>query len=192
MKSLFLSIICVLLICNTATADGTAEAEKLIKEKLGAVITVLQNNSLDKKNKNAKVLDIVTPAFDFSLMAKLTLGKTYWPAFTGEQKKEFTDLFIEKLKKSYLEKLNLYTNERIAYKAPIQAKSKVHVPTELISKDNVITMLYKLYKSKNGWRIYDIEIQGVSIISTYRSQFDQVLSSGTPDDLLKKLKQNNT
>jgi phospholipid transport system substrate-binding protein len=61
------------------------------------------------------------------------------------------------------------------------------IPTEIISNNNRISMIYKLYKSKKDWKIYDLEVEGVSIISTYRSQFDQVLSKGTIDELLQRL-----
>jgi phospholipid transport system substrate-binding protein len=59
--------------------------------------------------------------------------------------------------------------------------------THIVSKEKKIAMLYKLYKSKNNWKIYDIEIEGVSIISSYRSQFDEILTNGTMNDLLHKL-----
>ena len=94
---------------------------------------------------------------------------------------------MERLKASYLEKLSLYSDEKIVYKATIKVGKKIRIPTDLISKGSKISMLYKLYKAKNGWRIYDIEIQGVSIIRTYRSQFDQVLRKGTFNDLLLEL-----
>jgi phospholipid transport system substrate-binding protein len=168
-------------------ADDISSAEKVLKSKLDAVIVVLQKNDLEQETKNNEIIEIITPIFDFSLMAKLSLGRKYWSGLTKEDKKRFTDLFVKRLKESYLEKLNLYTNEIIVYRAPVQVKKKIHIPTELISKDNKIDMLYKLYKSKRSWKIYDIEIQGVSIISTYRSQFAEVMSTGTIDDLLLKL-----
>ncbi len=171
-----------------AVASDTDEAEKLIKSKLEEMFAVLQKTDQTEEERNSRVIEIIEPAFDFERMAKLTLGRKHWPGLAKEKKKQFTDLFVKRLKESYLGKLNLYTNERIVYKPPIQVKTRVHVPTELISKDNVIDILYKLYKTKDKkWLIYDLEIQGVSIIKTYKTQFDQVLRSGTIDDLLAKL-----
>ena len=187
MKSLLYAVLSLLILSQTAMADDISSAEKLLKSKLDAVIVVLQKNDLEQQAKNKEIIKIVTPIFDFSLMAKLSLGRKYWSGLTKEYKKRFTDLFVKRLKELYLEKLNLYTNEIIVYRAPVQVKKKIHIPTELISKDNKIDMLYKLYKSKHRWQIYDIEIQGVSIISTYRSQFAEVMSTGTIDDLLLKL-----
>ena len=187
MKSLLYAVLSLLILSQTVMADDISSAEKELKSKLDAVVLVLQKNDLEQETKNNEVIEIVTPLFDFSLMARLSLGRKYWSGLTKENKKSFTDLFVKRLKESYLEKLNLYTNEIIVYGAPVRVKKKIHIPTELISKDNKIDMLYKLYKSKSGWKIYDIEIQGVSIISTYRSQFAEVMSTGTIDDLLLKL-----
>ena len=187
MKSLLYAVLSLLILSQTVMADDLSSAEKELKSKLDAVVLVLQKNDLEQETKNNEVMGIVTPLFDFSLMARLSLGRKYWSGLTKENKKSFTDLFVKRLKESYLEKLNLYTNEIIVYGAPVQVKKKIHIPTALISKDNKIDMLYKLYKSKSGWKIYDIEIQGVSIISTYRSQFAEVMSTGTIDDLLLKL-----
>jgi phospholipid transport system substrate-binding protein len=66
-------------------------------------------------------------------------------------------------------------------------KKKIHAPTYLVSKDKKISILYKFYKAEKNWKIYDLEIQGVSIIRSYRSQFSGILENGTVDDLLLKL-----
>jgi phospholipid transport system substrate-binding protein len=187
MKNLLFTVLGLLILSQTVFADDKSAANDVLKSKLDAVIAVLQNSELEQQARDTKVIEIVSPMFDFSLMAKLTLGRKYWPGLTEEKKAEFTELFIKRLKASYLQKLTLYTDETIAYKAPLQIKKKIHIPTELISKDKKISMLYKLYNSKHSYKIYDIEIEGVSIISTYRSQFHQVLSNGTIDDLLIKL-----
>jgi phospholipid transport system substrate-binding protein len=189
MKTLFYAVLCSLILSQTVMADNKSAAEELLRNKLDAVIAVLQKEDLEQQAKNNEIIEIVTPIFDFSLMAKLSLGKKYWPGLTKEKKDIFAELFIKRLKESYLEKMTLYTDESIEYKAPVQINKKIHIPTELVSKDNKISMLYKLHKSKHCWQVYDIEIQGVSIIRTYRSQFDQVLRSGTIDDLLLKLEQ---
>ncbi len=189
MKNLVYAVLSLLILSQPVIADDRKAAEELLKSKLDAVIAVLQKKDLELQVKKNEIIEIVTPIFDFSLMAKLTLGRKYWPGLSKEKKERFTDLFIKRLKGFYLDKLTLYTDETIAYKTPIQVKKKIHIPTELISKGDKISMLYKLYKSKQNWKIYDIEIQDVSIISTYRSQFYQVLSKGTIDDLLLKMEQ---
>ena len=191
MKSLLYAVLSLLILSQTVIAEDKTAAEEALKCKLDAVILVLQKKELEIEAKKKAIIEIVTPIFDFPLMAKLTLGRKYWPGLAKEKKERFEELFIKRLKESYLEKLTRYnyTDEKIVYNAPVQVKKKIHIPTDLISKDNKISMLYKLYKSKHNWKIYDIEIEGVSLITTYRSQFNQVLSSGTIDDLLEKLEE---
>jgi len=187
MKSLLYSFFILLVVTQTVGADDKDVAKKLLESKIEAAIAVLQKNDLDQEGKNKQIIEIVTPLFDFSLMAKLSLGRKYWPGLTKEERQRFTELFTKRLKESYLDDLTLYTDEKVVFKTPVQVKRKIKIPTELVSKDNKISMLYKFHKSKHSWLIYDIEVQGVSIISTYRSQFDQVLSKGTIDELLLKL-----
>jgi len=187
MKRLLYSVFILLVMTQTVGADDKDVAKKLLESKIDAAIAVLQKNDLDQEGKNKQIIEIVTPLFDFPLMAKLSLGRKYWPGVVNEKRQRFTELFTKRLKTSYLDKLALYTDEKVVFKTPVQEKRKIKIQTELISKDNTISMLYKFHESKHGWLIYDIEIQGVSIISTYRSQFDQVLSKGTIDELLIKL-----
>ena len=187
MKNLIYAFLFTLILSQAAVADDKKDAEELLKGKLESVIFVLEKKDIDQQAKKKEIVEIVTPMFNFSLMSKLTLGKKHWPGLTKTQKNKFTELFTKRLKDSYLDKMMLYTDEKIEYKESVQVGKKVQIPTILTSKDNKISMLYKLYKSKQGWRIYDIEIQGVSLISTYRSQFDEILRRKTVDDLLAKL-----
>jgi len=187
MKALSYACLSLLILCQSAMADDKSAAEELLKNKLEAVFAVLQKKDLEQQAKNNGIIEIVSPMFDFPLMAKLSLGKKYWPGLSQEKKERFTQLFIKRLRRSYLDKLILFTDEKVIYEPPVQVKKKIHIPTYLVSKDKKISMLYKFYKSKNSWKIYDLEIQGISIIRSYRSQFSEILQSGTIDDLLLKL-----
>lgn len=187
MKSLLYVVFILLIITQTGLADDKSAVKELLERKLDAAIAVMQKKDLEQQAKNKKIIEIVTPIFNFPLMAKLSLGRKYWPGLSKEKRQRFTELLTKRLKESYLDKLTLYTDEKVVYKPPVHSKRKIKIPTELISKNNKISMLYKFHQSKHSWKIYDIEIEGVSIISTYRSQFDQVLSKGTIDDLLLKL-----
>jgi phospholipid transport system substrate-binding protein len=187
MKGFLYALFGLLLLSPAVTADDKSAAEEFLKSNLDAVFTVLQKKDLSQQAKSSEVVEIVTPMFGFELMAKLSLGKKYWPDLSTEQKERFTELFVERLRRSYLNKLTAYTDEKVVYESPVAVNKKVHVPTQLISKGNKISMLYKLYPSSNSWKIYDIEIQGVSIIRSYRSQFNEILQKGTFSDLLKKM-----
>jgi len=187
MKNLLVAVISLLFFYQSAAADDKNEVEILLKNNLDAVFAVLQKKDLDPQSKNKEIVDIVTPMFDFELMARLSLGKKHWPGLSQEKKERFTELFIKRLKASYLNNFTLYTDEKIFYEPSVQVEKKIHTPTYLISKDKKISILYKFYKAEKNWKIYDLEIQGVSIIRSYRSQFSSILESGTVDDLLLKL-----
>ena len=187
MKTLLYAIIGLLVACQSILAEDGPVAEELLKENHEAVFAVLQKQDLAQEVKNQKIIEIITPMFDFPLMAKLTLGREYWTGLTPEQKERFTQLFIDRLRTSYLARITLYTDEKVVYRPSVKIKQKIHIPTDLVSKDKMISILYKFHESGSSWKIYDLEIQGVSIIRSYRSQFHQFLKSGTIDDLLAKL-----
>lgn len=192
MKRLSYAFLSVLILSQTVIADDKIAAEKLLKSKLNAAITVLQKKDAVLQVKIDEVDEIMSPMFDFALMAKLTLGRKHWPKLARENKEIFTALFTKQMKRSYLQKLTLYKNEKIMYEPSILSKKKIQIPTYLISMDKKTSILYKLYKSQNDWKIYDMEIQGVSIIRSYRSQFIQILQSGTIEDLLLELEKSAT
>ena len=187
MRGLIYTVLILFITVQTGFTSDENDAQALLKTKLDAAITVLQKKDMDPQKKNEQLVEIVKPMFDFHLMAKLSLGRKYWPGLSDTKRDEFTERFIKRLQSSYLEKLSLYTDEKVIFKTPVRDNRKVRIPTELISNNNKISMTYKLFKSHNDWKIYDIEIEGVSIISTYRSQFDQVLSKGTIDELIQRL-----
>jgi phospholipid transport system substrate-binding protein len=186
-KVLFYALFSLVFLSQAVTAHEKSTAEEFLKSNLDAVFVVLQKKDLSQQAKNSEIEEIVTPMFDFELMAKLSLGKKYWPDLTQDQRERFTELFVHRLRQSYLDKLTSYTDEKIDYETPVAVKKKVHLPTQLISNGKKISMLYKLYPSSNSWKIYDIEIEGVSIIRSYRSQFNEILQKGTFDDLLNKM-----
>ncbi len=187
MKNLLYAVLSLLIFSQVALADDKNAAKELLETKIESALAVLERKDLAQQEKNQKVVEIVDPIFDYNLMAKLTLGRKYWPGLTEQERDRFTDLFVARLKATYIDKLSLYTDEKVVYDTPIQEGIKIQIPTRVISKGNNFTMMYKLYKSSNGWKIYDLEIEGVSLISSYRSQFYDILSKGTFEELLLKL-----
>jgi phospholipid transport system substrate-binding protein len=197
MRYVFSTILCMfLLVAPVASswADAPSEVRDLLKTKIDAVLVLLRDKAVDKAvdkaHRNEWISAIISPIFAYPTMAKLSLGKKHWSTLSAEQRATFSSLFIARLQESYLDKLNIYSDEEVSYGEPRSLGKKVQVPTTLLSKDNRIAMLYKFYRSATGWKIYDVEIAGVSVIQTYRAQFDGVLSTGTIDDLLKKLSTN--
>ena len=111
MKSLLCSVFIFLVITQSVGADDKDVVKELLEKRVEAAIAVLKKNDLDQQEKNKQIIDIVTPLFDFTLMAKLSLGRKYWPGLIEEKRKRFIDLFTKRLKGSYLDKLTLYTDE---------------------------------------------------------------------------------
>lgn len=188
MRYLVGAILIIGLSATSAPAGDLEDVGNLLRGKIDQVMLQLQDKTIDKASRNERILDIVAPIFDYQTMAKLSLGSKYWPQLSAAKQQDFSSLFIQRLEASYLEKLDLYTDENVLYGEPRAEGKTVQVPTTLVSKDSRIGMLYKFYHSAGGWKIYDVEIGGVSIIQTYRSQFDGVLREGTIDDLLGKLR----
>ena len=170
-----------------AVVKDPNDPNELVRAKWDAIISILQNKDIDQKAKKRQIDKIITPVFDFPLMAKLALGRTHWPKLTRPQSEKFTRLFTELLKTFYLAKIKLYKDETVLFKPGVQKKKSVYVPTELVHKERKVAILYRLRKVDKRWKVYDVEIQGVSILRTYRSQFNEILHRGTVEDLLSRL-----
>jgi len=187
MKRMIYVVLAFMLMSQIAWSDDKNTAKELLTNNIEAALAVLQKKDISQQEKKEQVIKIVEPIFDFHLMAKLALGRKHWEDLSGKNKEKFVDLFVAKLKATYVDKLSLYTDQKVAYETPVQKGIKIYIPTKVVSKDKSFAMMFKLYKSSDTWKIYDIEVEGVSLISTYRSQFNDILSKGTIDDLLAKL-----
>ncbi len=190
MKRISCLLLFFLLLSQVAIAEDETEAEKILKVSVGEVFTIMLDEEMTMDQKKSKVIEITDDVFGFSLMAKLSIGKTHWSAFNAKQRAEFIDLFTEQFQGFYIDKLDLFSDEEVIFKpASVVKKKKVQVPTVLISKGKEYSLLYKMSKTKAGWRIYDIAIEGVSLIQTYRSQYNFILKSGNIEDLLAKMRE---
>lgn len=164
------------------------EIEPHMVKKVNEVLSILKSKELNKEVKSQQIISKMDPIFDYTLMAKLSLGKE-WNTLSNDKKEEFTSLFTEVLKKSYLNKLDLYTNQEIKFLGTQEPKSnRIIVNTVLVGEKENFDINYKFYqKAKDEWKIYDINLLGVSIIQTYRQQFAGFLKDKSFDDLLKNL-----
>ena len=160
----------------------------LLQHKWDKVINILRNEEMEEEVKAEKIAAIASPIFDFPLIAKLSLGRKHWPKLSQPQRETFTNLLVEHLKRSYSEKIAIYKDEKVVFKEAVQKKKNIiEIPLEMKSQEKKIAIVHKLRKADKKWRIYDVEIEGVSILLTYRSQFDDILSRGTVEDLLSEL-----
>jgi phospholipid transport system substrate-binding protein len=175
---------------RVAVADVKSEAEEKLKMSVDKVFTVLSDKELTLDQKKIKVVAITDTVFGYPLMAKLSLGKKHWSQFSPDQRAEFTSLHTERFQNFYTKYLGIFSDENVTFLPSVLVnKKKVQIPTVLLSKEKEYSMLYRMAKTKNGWRIYDIEIEGVSLIHTYRSEYNHILESGEIEDLLIKMRE---
>ena len=174
-----------------AAANDPETARELLKSKIDSVLQVLEQTELSDADKREKVESIVDPVFHYDLMAKLALGPKYWPKLSADQQETFSRRFIQRVKASYFDKISMYsadTNAEITYDPTRTRNGKVHVPLQVRTGSNKVEMVYKFYRTGDSWRIYDAEVNGVSIVQSYRSQFNQMLKEATVEELLRDLK----
>ena len=190
MKRVSCFLLFFLLLSQIVVADVETEAEKTLKSSVGKVFTVMLDEEMTIDQKKSKVIEITNAAFNYPLMAKLSVGKAHWSKFRTKQREEFTSLFTELFRSFYVDKLDLFSNEEVIFQpANAVQEKKVQIPTILLSKGKKYSILYKMSNTKDEWKIYDVIIEGVSLIHTYRSQYNHILESGGVEDLLTKMRE---
>ncbi|MHC4321033.1 MAG: MlaC/ttg2D family ABC transporter substrate-binding protein [Planctomycetota bacterium] len=190
MKIISYFLLFFLLLSHVVVADDETKAEKILKSSVSKVFTVMLDEEMTMDQKKSKVIEITNTVFGYPLMAKLSIGKAHWSEFNAKQRIEFTNLFTEQFQDFYIDKLDLFSDEEVIFKpATVVKKKKVQVPTVLLSKGKEYSILYKMSNTKAGWKIYDIVIEGVSLIHTYRSQYNHILKNGEVEDLLTKMRE---
>jgi len=189
MKYLLFVLLILTALSGTAFADDATPVRDNLESKLNVVLDVMGQKDLDFNTKQDRVVGIVEPLFDFALMSYYALGKTNWSGLSSEDRKRFTELFTQRLKDSYLADIDQYANVEVTFETPIQDKDKIEIPTHIVAEDGNMSVIYRFKKRENKWRIYDLEIEGLSIIGWYRSQFNDTLQSGTIEELLTKLEE---
>ena len=190
MKKCSYLLLFFLLLSPVAFADVGIEANKVLKTSVDNVFLVLSDKELSLDQKKRELNKITNSVFGFPLMAKLSLGKDQWSKFNPKQREEFKSLFIELFQDFYSEKISLFRDEKVSFESPIiENEKRVQVPTVLFSNGKKVSILYKMYKTKNGWKVYDIVIEGVSLIQTYRSQYHHVIKSNKIEGLLTKMRE---
>lgn len=179
--------IAILLTATTAFASVTDTVRKTVDD----VITIVSNKEMKKKSNEYKrrvaIKKAIASVFDSEEMARRTLGK-HWNQRSPQERKQFVELFATLLENSYAGKIESYNNERIVYIREqidgsfAEVKSKVITP-----KKDEYTLDYRLLQKGSKWVVYDIVIEGVSLVSNYRTQFNKIISTNGYPELVKKL-----
>ena len=156
------------------------------------VLDVLRDPSLKaesaKKAKKDKIRDISEKMFDFTELSKRTLGQN-WSKFNPDQQKEFVELYTSLLEDAYADKIMVYTDEKIVFSKEVALTEKtVEVQSTVLRKSGDIPIYYRVIMKDGSWRVYDVVIEGVSLINNYRSQFKEILVNKPPESLLETLR----
>jgi len=192
-KYLFRSIL-ILFILMAMKAHGWAgeptDKIKLTSDKILSIVTD-QNLKDPARAKERKTLirKAVDERFDWAEMSRRSLA-VYWAKRTPEEKKEFISLYGQLLERTYLDKVEGYSGEKVIYEGESIDGDFSIVNVQIVTLKNVeIPVQYRLLKKGNNWLVYDIIIEGVSLVNNYRAQFNSILARSSFAELIKKLKE---
>ena len=176
---------------HAAPARAGAPTDQL-KTSVDAVIKLLKDENLKRpekfKERRALLRKTIVERFDFNEMSKRSLAGQ-WSKRTPEEKKEFVAMFTNLLEKSYMDRIEAYTDEAVEYNGESIDNDYAVVKTVVKAKDKEgIPIDYKLIKEGDQWLVYDVVIEGVSLVNNYRNQFNKIINSGSYADLVKKMK----
>lgn len=184
-KTLLLTLLSMSMLFGIAESNIKTE----MSSKIENITTILQDKMLPLASKKEQIYLNIDSVFDYKTMSKISLGKK-WKRLSADEKNRFTTAFEAKLKNSYFEKLELYTDQKVRVKELEKIKAtRIQLHSDIVGVEETYEVIYKFFKVKNSsdWLIYDVEITGVSIIQTYRKQFAEFLKSKSFDELLISL-----
>lgn len=177
---------------TAARAAGEDAASAVVEKTTSSVITVLTDQSLSTEQKRKRVEDIAIGSMDFETLSKLVLARN-WSRFDETQRAEFLTLFKNHLALTYGRNVESYKNEKVQITGTrAENGGDVTVKTKIVrGGSNDILVDYRLRQKDGIWKIIDVVIEGVSLVSNFRSQFQDVVSNGGPERLLALLREKN-
>ena len=190
-RALILYGISALVLSSVSFAQAGATAQ--VKGTIDKVLEILRDPALKAPDKaevrRKKLNEVIYPRFDFLEMAKRSLGM-HWRNRTPKEREEFVSLFADLLERSYYKTLESYTDEEILYtKEQVEDKFGLVVTKIVSRKENIdIPIEYKLLRQDAQWLVYDVVIEGVSMVSNYRSQFNRIIETSSYAELVKRMR----
>ncbi len=175
-----------------AATESEAGARAVIAETVEEILAVLRDESAPTQDRIRSIEEIVYGRFDLYVMSRLVLARN-WKRFSEEQKAEYVEQFRQYLTNSYGNRIERYDQQRVEIigerKEP---RGDVVVRTKIVGGEFEGTLVdYRLRNQTGDWRVIDVVIEGISMVSNYRDQFKSIVSSGGPELLLEKLKEKN-
>jgi phospholipid transport system substrate-binding protein len=188
-----IALACTLLTVVPAAREATAGAPTdQLRTQVDRVLKLLDDPALkapDKaKERRVAVRKVADDIFDFGETAKRSLGR-HWAARTPEEREEFVKLFGDLLERSYISKIELYGGEKIQYVGDKIEGDTALVQSKLLTKTgSEVPIEYRMLKKGERWLVYDVVIEGVSLVANYRTQFNKIIQTSSFQDLVKKMK----
>ena len=191
-KHIGLSLILLAFLLISPLHVYAAGAKAAVEGQINKMLEKMKQPAFKELSKDAKLAEIrevINEIFDYKELSRRTLGRE-WKKFKPEQQTEFVDLFSQLLENVYADRILAYTHEKIEFGKETQLKKgRMEVESYIITLNNTKVPLFYRVSNKSGqWRVYDIVIEGVSMIKNYRGQFRQILSKKKPADLLQTLR----
>ena len=174
-----------------AAAAGPLETLKVPVEQIMNLLDDPQYQKADPENRQKKEIGRITRSiFDYTEMSKRALAR-HWQRFKPAERKEFRDVFADLLENTYYDKIHTaYNKERVEFlKQEMLSETKARVETRIFRDDLDIPVNYSMKLDEGVWQVYDVSIEGVSLIKNYRSQFSKILADKSPVYLIQQLKE---
>ena len=189
--ALALTVAAATLAARPGAAAAGAPLEQL-RTRVDRVLKVLDDPELKKdgkaKDRRVVVRQIANEIFDFAETAQRALGR-HWPARTPAEQVEFVRLFSDLMERSYISKVELYGGEKIQYVSDMIDADQAKVQTKLLTRQGSdIPIEYRMHKKGERWLVYDVIIEGVSLIANYRSQFNKIIQTSSYQELVRKMR----
>jgi len=188
-----LALACSLLVAPLAAreADAGAPTDQL-RSQVDRVLKLLEDPALQAPDKarerRVAVRKVADEIFDFGETARRALGR-HWAARTPEERDEFVRLFGDLLERSYISKIELYGGEKIQYVSDRIDGDTALVQSKLLTKNgSEVPIEYRMLKKAERWLVYDVVIEGVSLVANYRTQFNKIIQTSSFQELVKKMK----
>jgi phospholipid transport system substrate-binding protein len=188
-----LALACSLLVAPVAAreADAGAPTDQL-RLQVDRVLKLLEDPALQAPDKarerRVAVRKVADEIFDFGETARRALGR-HWAARTPEERDEFVRLFGDLLERSYISKIELYGGEKIQYVSDRIDGETALVQSKLLTKNgSEVPIEYRMLKKAERWLVYDVVIEGVSLVANYRTQFNKIIQTSSFQELVKKMK----
>lgn len=189
-RTLLRFFVALLLVAATVMPAAADQVTDNLRTSVDRIISLLGDpaykNPSTRPAMRAKLVTTIEGIFDMKELSRRALG-AQWSKFTPEQQARFVSAFGHLLQNTYLDKIESYTDEKVQYLNEQNLGSgKAEIATKVVGKGKEIPITYRLI-DHNGWKVYDVIIEGVSLVQNYRTQFGQILVNETPDTLIAKI-----